>query len=319
MISTSCWLKEEKQMVDLKQIQYFVTCAQAGSFSRAAENLYTTQPSVSKVIKAMEEEMNIRLFERYAKGIGLTSDGERIYYYAKLVLDNIEKMQNPVQGTNKEQLLVSSSPNAWFSDRFLEFYHDHEQDNLHYQIYSADMHEIVKRVQDRTDDIGFVDVMKNQFAAFQYYISRNYLEFEPLLQTHVMLYQGKNEKSDSGSLKQEIKFSELRLIQHFPDEFSADHYREIQDQYGNSVSDAETVVTTNSDYIMNRLLQTSNLANIRGAFLTGHLYDDTAAIRVSAGEDGTVLYGFLHRRGEELSRWAVTLVEFLKNKIDNKM
>ena len=37
--------------MDLKQLQYFVACAQAGSFSDAAKILYSTQPSVSKVIK----------------------------------------------------------------------------------------------------------------------------------------------------------------------------------------------------------------------------------------------------------------------------
>ena len=65
-------------MVDLKQIQCFVACVQTGSFSKAAELLFTTQPSVSKIIKAMEEQMKVPLFERYAKGISLTSEGERI-------------------------------------------------------------------------------------------------------------------------------------------------------------------------------------------------------------------------------------------------
>ena len=41
--------------MDLKQLQYFVVCAQTGSFSDAAKNLYSTQPSVSKVIKGLEE------------------------------------------------------------------------------------------------------------------------------------------------------------------------------------------------------------------------------------------------------------------------
>ena len=43
--------KRDKIFMDLKQLQYFVVCAQTGSFSDAAKNLYSTQPSVSKVIK----------------------------------------------------------------------------------------------------------------------------------------------------------------------------------------------------------------------------------------------------------------------------
>jgi len=42
--------------MDLKQLQYFVVCAQTGSFSDAAKVLYSTQPSVSKVVKALEDK-----------------------------------------------------------------------------------------------------------------------------------------------------------------------------------------------------------------------------------------------------------------------
>jgi len=44
-------------MLDLKQLKYFIVCAETGSISEAAKLLYTTQPSVSKAIKALEEEM----------------------------------------------------------------------------------------------------------------------------------------------------------------------------------------------------------------------------------------------------------------------
>lgn len=55
--------------MDLKQLQYLVTCAQAGSFSDAAKILYSTQSSVSKVIKALEDNLGMQLFERLPRGI----------------------------------------------------------------------------------------------------------------------------------------------------------------------------------------------------------------------------------------------------------
>ena len=51
-------------MLDLKQLKYFITCAETGSISEAAKLLYTTQPSVSKAIKALENDMGMVLFER---------------------------------------------------------------------------------------------------------------------------------------------------------------------------------------------------------------------------------------------------------------
>ena len=53
--------------MDLKQLQYFVVCAQTGSFSDAAKNLYSTQPSVSKVIKGLEDALGIQLFVTASK------------------------------------------------------------------------------------------------------------------------------------------------------------------------------------------------------------------------------------------------------------
>ena len=49
-------------MINIKQLKYFITCADAGSFSEAASVLYTTQSSVSKVIRALEEEMQASRF-----------------------------------------------------------------------------------------------------------------------------------------------------------------------------------------------------------------------------------------------------------------
>lgn len=78
--------------MEMKQIYYFIVCARCGSFSKAAEQLYTTQPNVSKVIKAMEDEMDIQLFVRNPRGIELTEEGVQVYKYAEVVYDNMQNM-----------------------------------------------------------------------------------------------------------------------------------------------------------------------------------------------------------------------------------
>ena len=74
-------------MLDLKQLKYFIVCAETGSISEAAKLLYTTQPSVSKAIKALEEEMGIVLFERMPRGIALTAKGREAYRYACRIIN----------------------------------------------------------------------------------------------------------------------------------------------------------------------------------------------------------------------------------------
>lgn len=79
-------------MIDLKQIEYFIVCVQKESFSKAAEALYTTQPSVSKTIKALEQELGMNLFQRHTRGVCLTAEGRQVYSYALAVSENIRKI-----------------------------------------------------------------------------------------------------------------------------------------------------------------------------------------------------------------------------------
>ena len=53
----------------LKQLQYFVVSVESGSFKKAADILYTTQPHISKSIKALETELDVQILERKARGV----------------------------------------------------------------------------------------------------------------------------------------------------------------------------------------------------------------------------------------------------------
>lgn len=302
-------------MVDIKEIKCFVVCAQTESFSKAAEVLFTTQSSVSKIIKAMEDDTGVQLFERQSKGIRMTSVAERMYPYALAVLENIQKMELQDNRAGTEKLSISCNPSSWFADTFVKFYELHQEEKVHYQVYSADSREIVNRVRERIDDIGFVYVMKNQIPAFQYYLSRNYLEFYFLRETDVTIYPGGG-CTDTMRSAENIDFSGLKLIQRFPDEFSPDNYWNITDGNGRAASDAETVITTNSDYIMERILQFGNLINISGGYLTAACGRQSAAGIPLAKADAGIQFGYLKRKGEELSEPAMIFLEFLRDSLN---
>ena len=59
----------------LGQLEYFIKIAECGSFSKAAKELYISQPTLTKSIANLEAEYDIQLLERASKGIRLTPKG----------------------------------------------------------------------------------------------------------------------------------------------------------------------------------------------------------------------------------------------------
>lgn len=71
--------------MDIKHLQYFLEVAKYNSFSLAAEHLYITQPTISKMIKNLEKELGVSLFDRSKKKLTLTDAGQIILEQAKLI------------------------------------------------------------------------------------------------------------------------------------------------------------------------------------------------------------------------------------------
>lgn len=91
--------------MDLKQISTFIWVAELGGFRAAAEKLYTTQPTISQRIAALESSLGVRLFERGPRGIRLTEKGRELLPLAQRMVDTsvdllrVAREQSAVQGT----------------------------------------------------------------------------------------------------------------------------------------------------------------------------------------------------------------------------
>ena len=79
--------------MNLKQLEAFVQVAEGGSFSKAAKELYLTQPTISAHISALEKELNARLFIRNTKEVSLSEDGKDLYRHAKQIIDIEKKIE----------------------------------------------------------------------------------------------------------------------------------------------------------------------------------------------------------------------------------
>lgn len=104
--------------MELQQLRGFFEVARQGSFTRAADKLFLTQPAVSQQIKALEEELGQSLLERGRKGVRLTQAGEALFRRVRSVLGELaaaraelEEMGTHVRG---RVLLATSDTNCTY-------------------------------------------------------------------------------------------------------------------------------------------------------------------------------------------------------------
>lgn len=98
--------------MELTALQAFVAVAEDGSFSRAADALFLTQPAISKRIAALEDDLRARLFDRMARSVELTEAGRALLPHARRVLAELEASRQVVadlSGTVGGRLRIGTS------------------------------------------------------------------------------------------------------------------------------------------------------------------------------------------------------------------
>ncbi len=109
--------------MNLLHMKHAVTVASAGSLGKASEILLIAVPNISRSIKELELDLGIEIFERTAKGMILTPQGEEFIAFAKEILGKIEQMENfYTKGSPKKQKFSISVPRAcYISEAFARF------------------------------------------------------------------------------------------------------------------------------------------------------------------------------------------------------
>lgn len=112
----------------LDQMRYFMEVAYCRSFSQAAQNLYISQPNLTKYIASMEKELGMRLFDRTTRKVELTAAGERLMSKAQTVLmpflRELEDIQTELSST-RQNIYIGVARDELLPDAFIELIRRH--------------------------------------------------------------------------------------------------------------------------------------------------------------------------------------------------
>ncbi|MCM3764185.1 LysR family transcriptional regulator [Neobacillus niacini] len=87
--------------MEIRQLTYFTEVAKEKSFTIAARNLHISQPALSKMVKNLEDELGVQLFDRSEKFLHLTDAGEQLYERAQKLLFEFESLSESIRDTEQ--------------------------------------------------------------------------------------------------------------------------------------------------------------------------------------------------------------------------
>ncbi|MBQ6812714.1 MAG: LysR family transcriptional regulator, partial [Agathobacter sp.] len=150
---------------NLSSYWIFYTVANAGNISKAAKELYISQPAISKSIQKLEESLNCKLFSRSSRGVILTDEGNLLYDHVKEAFETLnvgeDKLRRSIElGVGHLQIGVSSTLCKYI---LLPYLNEFIKQNPHISISIScqSTNETLRLLDENKIDIGLIAKIDN--------------------------------------------------------------------------------------------------------------------------------------------------------------
>lgn len=182
----------------LTQLKYFVQIAESGSFSKAAQKLFVSQPSLNFSINALEEELGLVLFSRSRKGVVLTQNGKKVFQDAKEILQMVDMKyfnwkQMDYYAIVEDSIDVFTMPiHTNFILKEVIYNITSYYPGLKINLYSAHYDEIVEKIKKGEIEIAIVNVFETNKLSFNDLLKKNHFVAQALLPDEYCIFFSKD-------------------------------------------------------------------------------------------------------------------------------
>ncbi len=202
--------------MNLLHMKYAVEIAETNSINKAADKLYVGQSALSRAIKELEASLGVTLFERSAKGMFLTADGEIFIRHAKNVLAQIDEIEDMFSGgtISKKHFSVSVPRASYIAEAFAEFSKVIDKDMQVEILYKeTNSMRAVKNILQEDYKLGIIRYAENYDKYYKTMMDEKGLDYELITEfRHVLIMSSesplaKKEKITYGDLVDLVEIS----------------------------------------------------------------------------------------------------------------
>ena len=194
--------------MNILHMKYALEVAKQGSLNKAAETLLIAQPNISRAIKELESDLGISIFNRSAKGMELTPEGEEFVGYAKNILKQISDVEKHYKnGEPRKQKFSVSVPRAcYISDAFAEFSKCIGPGSAEIFYKETNSQRTINNVLNNDYKLGIIRYAENYDKFFKSMLEEKGLAYELVSEFSYVLIMSKNNPLAD---KSEITFDDL--------------------------------------------------------------------------------------------------------------
>lgn len=295
--------------MQLQHLEYALKVEECGSISTAAAELYLSQPRLSEIIRNLESELGIRIFNRSPRGVSVTPDGAEFLGYARQITDQAALLERRYHGSvaeHRERLSITLQHYAFATRRFIKLLEDLADQSFDLALKETRTAEVISDVHTGKSDLGILylsdankHVLGNTLAAAN-------LHFTPLFDTaaHVVLRKGHPLAN-----REAIALSDLEQYTRLAfDQDEGNSFFFFEEPYAEQF--ARQRVTVSDRSTLTELLLATDGYNIATGVLVSDLQSNLVSIPIEDGE--TMQVGYLTRKDGLLSELALRYIGLLK-------
>lgn len=194
--------------MNIQHMKYAVEVAKLGSLNKAAETLLIAQPNISRSIKELEADLGITIFQRSAKGMILTPEGEEFIEYARDILHRIDKIEQSYRdGSHKKRKFSISVPRAcYISSALVEFSKNIGDSDVEIYYKETNSKKTIKKLLENEYKLGIIRYSENYDRYYKTMLEEKGLAYELVAEFSYVLIMSRDNPLAS---KEKITYEDL--------------------------------------------------------------------------------------------------------------
>ena len=299
----------------LTQLRYAITISETGSFNKAAQILYVSQPSLSNAIHDLEDEFSITIFHRSGRGISLTNEGVEFITYARQVYHQYESLLDKFgkNGNLKKKFGVSTQHYSFATKSFVEMVKKFNTAEYDFAIRETKTREVIDDVSTQKSEIGILYLSNFNKNMILKMLNSADLEFHHLINCQIYVYIYKDHPL---AKKEIITFDDLKDYPNLSFE-QGDNSSFYFSEKINANKEYQRMVKVNDSATMLNMMRGLYGFTLCSGIICQELNgDDYIAVPFKPDEDDVddnMSIGYIIKKNQILSRMGSLYIEEIKN------